>query len=59
MSIFQFIPSYIVIGILCGISFELLMTELSMSDSTTNFERFTWIIFWPVYVLLFVIGIKK
>lgn len=59
MSLFQFISIYMVVGTLCGISFEVLMTETDMNDSTTNFERFTWIVFWPIYVLLFVIGMKK
>lgn len=59
MTLFQFISIYMVVGTLCGISFEVLMTETDMNDSTTNFERFTWIVFWPIYVLLFVIGMKK
>lgn len=59
MTLFQFISIYMVVGTLCGISFEVLMTETDINDSTTNFERFTWIVFWPIYVLLFVIGMKK
>lgn len=60
MESLQFIIAiYMAVGTLCGICFEVLMTEVNMNNSTTNFERFTWIVFWPIYVLLFMTGIKK
>lgn len=49
---------YLCIGICCGVCFEILMAKFSMNDTTSNFERITWILFWPIYVILFLIGTK-
>jgi hypothetical protein len=59
MSFFEIVLAYLGIGVLCGMSIEVLMTKTDMNDDTTNFERFTWLILWPLYVILFIIGMKK
>ena len=50
---------YFSLGILSGISIEHLMKETNTNDLTNNFERFMWVTFWPIFVLLFLFGIKK
>lgn len=49
---------YLSVGVCCGVCFEVLMSKFHMNDTTTNFERFTWLLFWPVYIILFLIGTK-
>jgi uncharacterized membrane protein len=49
---------YLGIGICCGVCFEILMAKFGMNDTTSNFERFTWVLFWPMYVILFLIGTR-
>jgi uncharacterized membrane protein len=59
MNIFEILILYFCIGILCGISFEAIMIDTKLNDNTTNFERFTWVVFWPIYIIIFIIGMKK
>lgn len=49
---------YLCIGVCCGICFETLMAKFDMNETTSNFERITWILLWPIYVILFLIGTK-
>ncbi len=56
---FNVIMMYIVIGMLTGMSIELLMLETDLNKDTTIFERFLWIMFWPIFVLIFLFGMKK
>lgn len=58
MSLIELALLYLSIGVLCGISFESLMIDTKMNDNITNFERFTWILFWPIYIIIFMIGKK-
>jgi hypothetical protein len=59
MSIFDIILIYSGIGILCGMSIELLMSDTDLNEDTTNLERFIWIILWPIFVIIFLFGMKK
>jgi hypothetical protein len=50
---------YFCIGVVFGISLESLMSEVDMNDTTTNTERFLWVILWPMFILIFIFGTKK
>lgn len=50
---------YLGVGTLCGMSIEALMSETELNEDTSNFERFLWVTFWPIFVLLFIFGMKK
>lgn len=51
---------YFIIGLISAISTEILMISYKMNDDTTDLERLSWIIFWPLYVLIFIfLGNKK
>lgn len=51
---------YFIIGLISAISTEILMISYKMNDDTTDLERLSWIIFWPLYVLIFTfLGNKK
>jgi len=59
MNIFNIIVVYLSIGILCGMSIESLMAETDLNENTTNVERFLWVTFWPIFVIIFLFGMKK
>jgi hypothetical protein len=59
MNILTIISIYFGVGILCGMSIESLMAETDLNEDTTNFERFLWVTFWPIFVLIFLFGMKK
>jgi flagellar biosynthesis protein FliQ len=59
MDIFNIITIYLAVGVVCGISIEALMASTNLNETTSDFERFLWIIFWPFFVLIFIIGMKK
>lgn len=50
---------YLGLGICCGVCFEILMAKFNMNDTTSNFERVTWLLFWPIYIIIFLIGSKN
>jgi flagellar biosynthesis protein FliQ len=50
---------YLIIGIVCGMSIEILMAETELNNDTSNVERFLWVTFWPIFVLIFIFGMKK
>lgn len=50
---------YFTVGVVCGMSFEALMTETDPDDETTNLERFFWVFFWPFFIILFIYGMMK
>lgn len=35
------------------------MAKFNMNDTTSNFERVTWLLFWPIYIIIFLIGSKN
>lgn len=55
----DFFLIYVFIGVISGTCFEYLMYVTNLNKGITIFERFTWVIFWPLYVLVFLIGMKK
>jgi hypothetical protein len=59
MSLFTIITIYMLIGVVFGMSIESIMTEVDLSENTTNFERFLWITLWPIFTLVFIFGMKK
>lgn len=50
---------YFCIGLLCGIIFDMLMKKTEMYNDTTALERFTWVLFWPFYVIVFLISVNS
>ena len=59
MNTLTIISIYFGIGVLCGMSIESLMVETDLNEDTTNLERFLWVAFWPIFVLIFLFGMKK
>jgi hypothetical protein len=59
MNLFNFIAIYLAIGVLCGMCIEALMAETNLNEDTTNFERFLWVTFWPIFTVIFLFGMKK
>jgi hypothetical protein len=59
MSLITIISIYLAIGVLTGMSIEALMSDVKLNDDTTNLERFLWVTFWPIFVLIFIFGMKK
>jgi hypothetical protein len=59
MSVITIITIYLGIGVIAGMSIETLMSDVELNGDTTNFERFLWIILWPIFVLIFIFGMKK
>lgn len=59
MGLFEMILAYFTIGIIAGMSIESLMDETGLNETTSNFERFLWVAIWPLFVLLFIFGMKK
>jgi hypothetical protein len=59
MSLITIISIYLAIGVLTGMSIEALMSDVELNDDTTNLERFLWVTFWPIFILIFIFGMKK
>jgi hypothetical protein len=59
MTLLNIITIYLVLGSISGMSIEALMDRTELNDDTSNIERFLWVILWPFFVILFVIGMKK
>ena len=54
----QIISLYFVIGVACGLCFDVLM-DATESGPNTMFERFMWITLWPLFVLIFILANRK
>ena len=50
--------AYITMGVVCGFCFDTLYQRLGM-EQASNFERISWFIAWPFFVLIFLYGIFK
>jgi|694.fasta_scaffold99768_7 hypothetical protein len=50
---------YLTVGTVCAMCFEILMKKFDLSEDTGIIERFTWILLWPYYVLIFFWGMRK
>ena len=58
MTVMQIISLYFVIGVACGLCFDVLM-DATESGPNTMFERFMWITLWPLFVLIFILANRK
>lgn len=59
MSLTTILLFYLIIGTLCAVCFEGLMKYYNMDKDATIFERITWILLWPIYILLFFLGMRN
>jgi Trk-type K+ transport system membrane component len=59
MNILTFIIIYIFGGISFGLSIEHLIEKIDLNENVTKFERFLWVTLWPLFLLIFLIGMKK
>ena len=55
----QIISIYFIIGVACSFCFDVLMDWTKAEQPTTFFERVLWITLWPVFVLIFITGMRK
>ena len=55
----QIISIYFTIGVVCSFCFDVLMDWTEAEQPTTFFERVMWITLWPVFVLIFITGMRK
>lgn len=59
MQLFDIFLIYTIIGLFCGLSIEYLMYKTNLNKGVNLFERITWVLLWPIYVIVFLIGMKK
>ena len=52
----QYISIYLFLGLTVSIIMELLLKQLNPTDKVTIFERIVWIALWPMFVIIFIIG---
>lgn len=55
----NYIIIYAMLGLLFGFSVEILMHKYDLAYDVTFFERFLWLVFWPLFLLIFIYGMLK